>query len=188
MYRKPAFLVVFQSLLLGEKGYRAQHHNQAISLRHYAETVTSQNSLWYVLYVLYAPIWSDFKFWYRFHHVRLYWSCLKECPDWRETKRKCTDWIQDQLCDIDLWSHPWHCPCIFQGKNCNSCISESVGMNDETKRKRGSAVNTSILRFRVVLYFIMATTANSTVYGGTINIRYMLGLFSIYHEYTHRRV
>ena len=36
--------------------------------------------------------------------------------DWCEMKMMCIIWILGELCDLDLWPHPWPWPCIFQGQ------------------------------------------------------------------------
>ena len=36
--------------------------------------------------------------------------------DWCGTKRRHISWILGELCDLDLWPHPWPWPLIFQGQ------------------------------------------------------------------------
>ena len=47
----------------------------------------------------------------------LFWTYLRNgWFDWCETKRRCISWILGELCDLDLWPHPWPWPLIFQGQ------------------------------------------------------------------------
>ena len=41
---------------------------------------------------------------------RIKWELLNQ------TKRRCIGWILDELCDLDLWPHPWSWPLLFQGQ------------------------------------------------------------------------
>ena len=71
-----------------------------------------------------------------FQGQTLYWTYLKNgWSDWCEMKRRCINWVLSELCDIDLWPHPWSWPLIFQGQTQNSCISGIV-IWCETKRKQ----------------------------------------------------
>ena len=52
-----------------------------------------------------------------FQGQTLYWTDLRNgWSDWCETKRRCNGWILGELCDLDLWPHPWPWPLIFQGQ------------------------------------------------------------------------
>ena len=44
----------------------------------------------------------------------LYWTYLRD--GWCETKRKCISWILGELCDHDLWPHPWPWSRFFKGQ------------------------------------------------------------------------
>ena len=50
-----------------------------------------------------------------FQGQTLYWTYLRNgWSDWCETKRRCIGWILGELCDLDLWPHPWPWPCSFK--------------------------------------------------------------------------
>ena len=67
----------------------------------------------------------------------LYWTYLRNgWSDWCEMKRRCISWILGELCDLDLWPHPWAWPAIFKVKFQNSCISGIVIWLMWTKRKQ----------------------------------------------------
>ena len=49
---------------------------------------------------------------------------------WKEVM----NWLLNQLCDLDLWSHPWPWPWILKVKFWNSCIS-GIGGPIDMERK-----------------------------------------------------
>ena len=52
-----------------------------------------------------------------FQGQTLFWPFLRNgWSDWCETKRKCICWILGTICDLDLWTHLWPWPWIFQGQ------------------------------------------------------------------------
>ena len=59
----------------------------------------------------------------------LYWPYLRNgWSNWYETNRKCISWILGQLCDLDLWHHPWPWPWIFQGQILKYMIMSMSGI------------------------------------------------------------
>ena len=54
--------------------------------------------------------------------------------DWHGTKGIEVDGMLASHCDIQLWPHPWHWPCIFKVTFLNSCIS-GTGWSNNIERK-----------------------------------------------------
>ena len=52
-----------------------------------------------------------------FQGQTLNWTYLKNgWSDWCETKKRRISWILGELCDLDLWPHPWPWTCSFKVK------------------------------------------------------------------------
>ena len=74
-----------------------------------------------------------------FQGQTLYWTYLRTgWSDWCETKRRCIGWILGELCDLDLWPHPWPWPLIFQSQISKQLYVRNSLLSDwcETKRKQ----------------------------------------------------
>ena len=72
----------------------------------------------------------------------LYWTYLRNgWSDWCETKRRCIGWILGELCDLDLWPHPWPWPCSFKVKVLNSLIWGIWGGGADWHGTKGMLVN-----------------------------------------------
>ena len=68
-----------------------------------------------------------------FQGQTLYWTFLRYgWFDWCETKRRCIGWILGELCDLDLWLHPWLWPCIFKVKVSNSLIAGCPAVREKS--------------------------------------------------------